>query len=74
MKMYVTFGQVHTHSVNGKTFDKDCVAVVECDDVSQGYKLISEYFGTTYCFSYTEKNFNFDTLQYFPRGVIGVND
>ena len=22
---YVTFGQTHVHSVNGKTFDKDCV-------------------------------------------------
>lgn len=74
MKMYVTFGQVHTHSVNGKTLDKDCVAVIECEDVSHGRKLIAEYFGRVYCFDYTEESFDFGTLRYYPKGLISIND
>lgn len=28
---YVTFGWGHSHCINGKTFDKDCVAIVDSD-------------------------------------------
>jgi hypothetical protein len=31
MKTYVTFGQDHAHAVNGKTFDKDCVAIIHSE-------------------------------------------
>ena len=32
MKFYISFGQVHVHSVNGKTFDKDCLV---CEYIEQ---------------------------------------
>ena len=40
MKIYVTFGQTHTHSIAGETLDKDCVAVFDADDESHGRKLL----------------------------------
>ena len=44
MKVCITFGQIHVHSVNGKTFDKDCVAVIECEDYTDGRNKAFEYF------------------------------
>lgn len=73
MKTYVTFGQVHVHSVNGKTFDKDCVAVIESDSAEQGRKLAFAYFDNKFCFEYPEQYWKEEKLEYFPRGYIGVN-
>lgn len=53
MKTFVTFGQTHVHSINGKTFDKDCVAVVSGDR-----DKVFEIFGTKFCFEYPD-TFNF---------------
>lgn len=67
MKRYVTFGQNHIHRINGKTFDKDCVAVLygTREDVF-------EIFEAKFCFEYTEEEFNFDSMKYYPRGLINV--
>lgn len=73
MKTYVTFGQVHAHSVNGETFDKDCVAVIEADSPAEGRALAFEYFGPKFCFSYPEEHFDHGSMHYFPRGFIPVN-
>lgn len=43
-KYYVAFGQVHTHSVNGKTLDKDCVAVIEAADYASARARAFELF------------------------------
>ena len=71
MKTYVTFGQVHVHSVNGKTFDKDCVAVIEADNAVEGRAKAFEYFGRKFCVEYPEDRFDFDLMRFFPRGFIG---
>lgn len=68
MKTYVTFGQNHTHRINGKTFDRDCVAVVNGDR-----ETVFELFGPKFCFEYPENYWDEDTLKYFPRGYIEVN-
>lgn len=73
MKTYVTFGQIHTHSINGKTFDKDCVAVIECKDAKEGRERAFEYFDSKFCFEYPEDSFNHDDMKYYPRGLINVN-
>ena len=70
MKVYITFGQVHTHSVNGKTFDKDCVAVINCITYDEGSKLILEYFDNKFCMAYEEAYWNEDDIKYYPRGYI----
>ena len=70
-KVYVTFGN-HMHTVNGKTFDKDCVAVIECRDWSQGRYKALQTFGSKFCFCYFEDEFKKEFLKYFSRGLIDV--
>ena len=73
MKTYVTFGQVHAHSVNGKTFDRDCVAVIECDSEDHGRDLAFEFFGPKFCFEWPEDKFDMKDMEYYSRGLIEVN-
>jgi hypothetical protein len=73
-KTYVTFGQIHVHSVNGKTFDKDCVAVIESETWKEGRDKAFEYFGPKFGTSYFETEWKHDRMmQFFPRGYINVN-
>ena len=73
MKTYITFGQEHIHSINGKTFDKDCVAVIYSGSAAEGRDLAFEYFGPKFCFEYSEEYWNDEQMKYFPRGYIKVN-
>lgn len=70
MKIYVTFGQVHTHSVNGKTFDKDSVAVIEAENYAIGRKKTFDYFGDQFYTTYHD--LDYVKMDYFPRGMIDV--
>ena len=72
MKTYFTFGQRHTHRVNGITFDCDSVAVINADDESAARAKAFEYFGDKWCFSYPENQWNDEKMKYFPRGLIEV--
>ena len=67
MKTYVTFGQDHTHSVNGKTLDKDCVAIVHGDR-----EKVFELFGPKFCFEYPEEIWDEGRMKYFPRGYVDL--
>jgi len=67
MRTFVTFGQAHTHSINSKTFDKDCVAVVNGDR-----DKVFEIFGNKFCFEYPERLWVDDWMKYYPRGYITV--
>jgi hypothetical protein len=72
-KTFVTFGQVHVHSVNGITFDKDCIAVVNGDR-----EKVFEIFGPQFCFEYPEASWETmgmaEKMHYFPRGYIEVDN
>jgi len=70
MRMYITFGQTHVHSVNGKTFDKNCVAVFDCFTSKDGREKANTYFNKQYHNSYTE--FHEVNMEYYPRGLIEV--
>lgn len=70
MKTFITFGQIHTHVVNGKTLDKDTVAVLEVPDFAHAVVLINLYFGTNYCFSYPEERWDEAQMKYFPKGYV----
>jgi hypothetical protein len=72
MKIYISFGQTHVHSVNGKKFDKDCLAEIECSDYEDGRKKAFEYFGPKFFTSYTKEQVDGNRLSFFPRGVIPV--
>lgn len=72
MKIYVTFGQVHIHKVNGKTFDKDSVAVIEAKDSKEGRDKAWKYFGPEFFTTYID--LNHVKLEFFPRGLIEVEN
>lgn len=72
MKHYVTFGQIHVHSVNGKTFDKDCVAVIKAETFEDGRQKAFEYFGPKFATSYQDNQWDNKDMKYFPRGYIEV--
>ena len=73
MKTYITFGFDHIHKVNGKVFDKDCVAVIESDSAKEGRELAFKYFSDKFCFEYPEGHWNADKdMKYYPRGYVEV--
>ena len=67
-KYYVTFGQVHVHSVAGKTFDKDCVAIIRGEDKEKAREKAFEIFGDKFCFLYSKA----PDMTYFPRGFLRI--
>lgn len=70
--LLVTFGQVHVHSVDGKTFDKDCVAKV-AGNTPGTRDRVRELFGDKFFTTYQpEKQFDPTFMRHFPRGVIEV--
>lgn len=73
MKTFVTFGQVHRHEINGKVFDKDCVAVIHHELPEEGRKLAFKYFDRKFCFEYPEEHFDALEMEWYPRGLIYVN-
>lgn len=68
-KTYVTFGQAHRHEINGVVYDKDCVAVIECDSGRHGREQAFALFGPVFCFEYHER---LPDMNFFPRGLIPV--
>lgn len=76
MKTYITFGQIHAHSINGKTVDKDCVAVINAETYKKGRDLAMSWFNGEFHNSYPEDYFNVrkeEIMEYYPRGLIEVN-
>jgi len=73
MKVYITFGQIHVHSINGKTLDKDCIAVINAKDYKSGRALAFEWFEGEFHNCYTEDKITDELLSYFPQGLIEVN-
>ena len=69
----MTFGQAHAHSIAGRTYDADCVAVINCNTAEEGRTLAFDYFGSKFCFEYSEDRFNHSNMHYYPRGYIEVN-
>lgn len=67
MKTFVTFGQIHIHKINGKIFDKDCVAIVNGDR-----NEVFEIFDRKFCFEYSEDEWDDSSIKYYPRGYIEV--
>jgi len=73
VKTYVTFGQDHLHTINGKVFDKDCVGVINASSEFQGRERAFEIFDGEFFTTYTDRTWNEEEqLKYFPRGYIEV--
>ena len=65
---YISFGQAHAHAISGKTFDKDCICVIETQTETEARKKAFELFDDQWCFIYEEK----PEMVYFPRGLITI--
>jgi hypothetical protein len=68
-KYYLTFGQIHVHSVNGKTFDKDCICVIDAENETEARKIAFDTFGDKWGTIY-----NKISTDLFPRGYINLKN
>lgn len=69
MEFYISFGQTHAHAIDGKTFDKDCIAVINAEKENEAREIAFNAFGQKWCFIYIEK----PDMKFFPRGLINLN-
>ena len=73
MKFYVTFGTAHTHKVEDKVFDSNCVAVIDADSYAEGRGDAFNFFGPKFAFIYDEEDFDHGWMdRYYPRGFVEV--
>ncbi len=70
-KYYITFGQIHVHSIAGRTFDKDCLAVIEAETNGEAHTTAMEIFDGKFHNCYDESKLP-EIIEYFPRGVIKI--
>jgi len=71
MKTYVTFGSDHNHVVNGKNFNANTVAVIECDSPQHGRERAFELFGPQFCVETPEAYY--DGLMVSKYGAVEVS-
>lgn len=62
---YLTFGQDHTHRINGTTWDCDVVCAIKADSYEEMRRIAFENFGPKFATTYTEK----PEMEFFPRGI-----
>jgi len=60
---YITFGQEHKHIIQGITFDRNCVALID-----NGRETAFLLFGDKWAFEYKDK----PDMNFFPRGIIEI--
>lgn len=72
-KTYVTFGGDHAHSVNGRTLDKDTVAVFEAKDSKEGREKAFKYFGPKFSLEYHDTEWNKYNIKFFPKGYVELD-
>lgn len=74
MKLYVTFGQVHRHVIDGIVFDKDCVAVIECNNEEHGRCIAFSKLDDKWCFTKPDSIWEEKCMKFYPRGYITLKD
>ena len=70
-KYYVTFWQLHTHAINGYTFDKDCVGVIFAKDYNSAREIAFEL--TDWNFSFMYDDLEKVGMEYYPRWLLNMN-
>jgi len=66
---YVTFGQIHVHRVNGRTFDCDTVAVIDAVNLNAAREDAFRLFGDRW----HQCEERMPDMSYYPRGLVGVD-
>lgn len=67
-KFYISFGQKHVHGINGKLFNKDCIAVIEARSIHGAQALAMWRFDQKFANVYSE----LPDMTYYPRGLISL--
>ena len=70
---YVTFGQTHAHSVNGKIFHKDVVARIPAKDASDGRAKAFKLFDGIFAFEYFDKEWDESSMKFYPGGYVDID-
>ena len=68
-KFYITFGQIYVHSVNGKTFDKDCFAEIKAETREEAHKIAMDFFNKKFHNCHSKEKLP-EIINYYPRGII----
>lgn len=68
MKYYISFGQSHTHSISGRTIDKDNIVVIEAANYKKANEYAHAVFDKKFCMIYEKE----PDMSYFPRGLINL--
>ena len=71
---YVTFGQEHTHRINGITLDCDTVACYDAINADAGRRLAFDTFGDKFFTDYHGDKFPMEDLHYFPKGIVNIDE
>jgi len=66
MKFYITFGQIHVHSVGGTTFDRDCVCEIEASSSDEAWQKVEQTFGGEWSMFYAHE----PEMSFYPRGIL----
>lgn len=66
MKFYLTFGQIHVHSVGGTTFDKDSVCEIEAKNSIEAREKVEEAFGLKWANIHDKV----PDMSFYPRGIL----
>ena len=73
MKFLISFGQAHTHRINGMTYDCDSLLEVDYpDEITARISLNMEL--KQWCGIYKVDEVNQSFLALFPRGVLNAGD
>lgn len=69
---YFTFGQAHRHLLGEVVFDKDCVCKILATHAARAERIAFDAFGRRWARRFDRLD---DVgLEYYPRGVISLND
>lgn len=67
-EFYISFGQLHAHSISGITFDKNCIAIIKADTHNEAHRIAIDIFKGVFAFVYDEM----PDMSFFPKGLIEI--
>ncbi|MBW8034105.1 MAG: hypothetical protein FVQ79_00105 [Planctomycetes bacterium] len=66
---YFSFGQDHTHRIDGVTLDADVLLKVTAEGYNEARQKVFDAIGPKWSFQYDDDTMD---LKYFPRGIVEV--
>lgn len=70
---YVSFGQVHKHTIDGKRLDKDTIAKITHSSHENGADIAYRLFKNKYSQEFSQEAWSDDMLRHFPKGLVDIS-